>query len=224
MKSHAVILFSTLVYLALTLVSTKAVGQKHLAPEDGANGIPWAYDRSFVISWKKGQNDDRYQYLITDNPLCYYGCSGDTRTGVVSDTFAISFNSKKEKWYYWITRTISKGDTSRWSGRSSFYANEIERGADLVKIWPNPLPRDRSLQFEADWNVNQRVQKVRVEVFDMQGRKILDKWMTRQPGVRFQYFEMNNSELSGGMNIISMTAFDEMGILRNQSKRKFLIE
>ena len=66
--------------------------QEPLAPPNGGDGIPGPFDKSFSIHWAPYPNAQAYEYVMSDNPLCFAGCPGDTRQRVLADTFATEYN------------------------------------------------------------------------------------------------------------------------------------
>lgn len=97
--------------------------QTHLEPENGGDGLPGIVTGSFTIKWATVDSFSIYEYIMSDNPLCFTGCPGDTRQKKTISNSVTEFNLQEDVWYYWITRVYYlDGDTSYWSGISSFLA------------------------------------------------------------------------------------------------------
>jgi len=79
----------------------------------GGNGYNGSTPRSFIIQWDSVANTLYYEYVVSDNSLCFAGCTGDTRHDLVANNYGVESNLTLNKWYYWIVRAILKnGDTT----------------------------------------------------------------------------------------------------------------
>jgi len=158
-------------------------GQAHLVPANGGNGLSGGVSGSFRMSWQGIDSVQAYEYILTDNPSCFEGCPGDTRQNIIQDTTIVEYNLEVDKWYYWRTRLhYNNGDTSSWSGVSSFLAlNEPTKPlTDFVEVYPNPC-RHSFVQFKVNWGIDPSVNEIEVSVYDLGGR-ILVSNVTLQKG------------------------------------------
>jgi|GEM_PF-3289279 len=191
-----------LYWLTACLFPLMAFAQNPTQPEDEGNGIPGTRANSFQISWSRHPQATAYEYLVTDNPLCFAGCAGDTRQEIVSDTTAIEFDMQDQIWYYWIVRAIIEGqDTTAWTKPVSFFSltPDAER---IGRIYPNPVTND-ILGFQIDWGIQTNARTAYVEIFSLTGKKIgSSHTFTRSIGSnRFEYIRMGVPQLAQGIYI-----------------------
>lgn len=198
--------------------------QSNVWPQNGADGISWRYDNSFVISWAPVKNAVAYEYVLTDNPLCYRGCSGDTRYAQVKDTFAISFEMQRNKWYYWVTRVITETDTSDWSEISAFFSKVPEGGQRLFQLYPNPVSTGEPWNLSIDWFGNNRARKIQITLYDLQGIVRFDKTYSKlSSAVRFENFTIDLANLTPGIYMSMCTVDDNPYISGNRTVEKVVI-
>ncbi len=196
MKRYVHILF-------LVCSSLIVYSQKHLKPENGANGIPGPISRSFIITWEADDSADKYEYILSDNPRCFDGCPGDTRKRKVFGTSVVEHNLQEDKWYYWITRIhYLNGDTGYWSEISSFLAitppdQEVD---EFVKIAPNPIIND-NIHFMVDWEVNPDAREFNVVGYDLQGHITIDSTTFIKGGGGLEEFVLPVNNLNSGIQI-----------------------
>ncbi len=174
--------------------------QTHLEPPDGGNGIPGPVG-SFVIKWSSVDSASAYEYVRSDNPNCFAGCSGDTRQDTVNDTTAILYNLRENTWYYWITRIYyTNGNTSNWSAISSFLAKTPE-AVRIVKIALNPLS-DKTIIVNIDWLVNPDAKKISFELYSISGHKIVTKqFIEKNNASRYQSYDLSFNTIPKGLYI-----------------------
>lgn len=198
----------------LSLMMLKA--QVHRFPDQGEKGVPGAVHNSFVIGWGGIEGAKAYQYVLSDNPLCFSGCSGDTREKFTEDTVAVEYNMQPDTWYYWITRIIyTKGDTSEWSLISSFFAeNPEDSRAKLVSIAGNPVSGPE-LPLRFDWGLNPEASQVKLKLMDLNGNILRNVLVTRSTGVRFENREIPFEELAPGLYILDVVISGNLNNINN---------
>ena len=79
--------------LGIGLCAQTAQAQQHVSPRNGAKGVPGPFIHSFVIEWEAVPGAIGYEYVLSDNPLCFAGCPGDTRQERVTNTFAVEYKA-----------------------------------------------------------------------------------------------------------------------------------
>jgi hypothetical protein len=145
-------------------------GQIHILPPDSGMGIPAQEKGAYLIAWKPVEGAIAYEYVLSDNPLCFSGCAGDTRQRIVSDTFAVEYELQRPHWYFWITRAIfEENDTSSWTFISSFFATEPEPGPVAV-VAPNPVRGD--LRLRIDWGMIPNFRYLTLDLLNSGGARI----------------------------------------------------
>lgn len=172
----------------LFLSSSGLLGQVHRFPAHGGEGVPGTVPFSYALGWSKVPGALGYEYVISDNPLCFAGCTGDTRQQYVRDTAVVEFNFQPEKWYYWITR-IHEGeqDTSEWSLISSFFTRPANDAPGIVNVAPNPVGPE-GLHVRLDWAQNPLATAIDFSLRDLQGRILVD-WTHHRLGAAVLRFE-----------------------------------
>ncbi len=214
--------FLLLLYAIVT--SPLGYGQNHVLPENGSDGIMWKYNNSFIISWESVTTAVAYEYVISDNPLCFRGCSGDTRNGIVKDTFAISFSMQKNKWYYWVTRVITENDTSYWSDISSFRSKIPENSQSLFKLSPNPIAVGRPWNLSVDWLVNPSAKTINIVLYDLKGLiRFQGTYNKSAGGVRFDEFQIDVGPLQSGLYIGIYKVDDNPNVDSNRIREKLIV-
>jgi len=148
-----------------------AEAQAHAYPDEQEKGISGPELHSFVLGWLPDPAAIGYEYVLSDNRLCFAGCSGDTRQAYTSDTFAIEYGLTVGRPYFWITRIhFANGDTSEWSSISSFQA-ENDSLRPLISIVPQPASTEK-IDLWIDWAAFKDLGEVTLTLFDMGGRQI----------------------------------------------------
>jgi len=133
------------------------------------------YDNSYILSWTPIDSITEYEFVVTDNSNCYAGCSGDTRSELISKNEVLIFPTYKNKTYYWRIRPVlSTYDTTQnWSSISSFetdYKIEYEE-IDFISIYPNPsIHKNSSLKIDLS-DVNQNA-SIHYSIHDLKGNRI----------------------------------------------------
>ncbi|RMG59128.1 MAG: hypothetical protein D6722_22725 [Bacteroidetes bacterium] len=145
--------------------------QVHLAPPQRGPGLPGPEAGSFLIVWGAEPGAVAYEYVMSDNPQCFAGCTGDTRQQIVRDTFAIEYGLREGRNYYWITRIhYADGVQSPWTLISAFRA-ETPAALPLLRVGPNPL-YEGPLQLHIDWASDRRWTRLELALLDLQGRPL----------------------------------------------------
>lgn len=144
------------------------LAQEHAFPIDKGLGEPGPRARSFVIGWHPVPEAIGYEYVLTDNFLCFAGCAGDTRSEIVQDTFTIEYELLIDKQYYWVTRVhFANGETGPWSLISEFWAwtPPVE---PILRVAPNPVVGP--FQVQLDWGANPDADLLIVTILNTEGR------------------------------------------------------
>ena len=85
-----VIILHSLVF-AVTLNAQNGNPPMQLQPADGSLGLPGIVSGSWIMSWSSVPGVAYYQWVNSNNHLCFYGCAGDTRTENTSDTNGVVY-------------------------------------------------------------------------------------------------------------------------------------
>jgi len=198
-----VIILGSLVSAAL---SGKVCAQPHLSPRHGEPGVPGPFPRSFIIEWGAVPGAVAYEYVLSDNPLCFAGCPGDTRQQKVTGTSAVEYNLQEDVWYYWITRVyMNDGEISVWTGITSFLALTPEPYSEIVQIAPNPA--HERLKLYVDWGVSPVSLFVTAEIYDLLGRRLAGPITFHKSSPRFEIFDLPIPALPKG-NYIGLFLLD----------------
>ena len=205
--------------LSLILVSFLAVpfyGQIHIYPNDGQAGVPGPVPRSFVIGWQHFEGAVNYQYVVSDNPLCFSGCAGDTREGFVADSFVVEFNLEPNRWYYWITRIhFASGDSSAWTLISSFFTEGPEDQARILTVAPNPVAGDQ-VRLRVDWGLNPDARKIQLKLFNQQGNLVKNGLIAKESFVlRFEDVQLPIDDLPSGIYHLRVLVDDNLNNSNN---------
>lgn len=194
--------------------------QVHKFPDHGGKGVPGAFPYSFVLGWGGVEDVRSYQYVISDNPLCFSGCSGDTREGFIADTFLVVYNMEPDRWYYWITRMImADGDTSEWSLISSFLTETPDHTARLVSVGGNPLS-ERLIPLRFDWALNPEATHITYKIFNQNGTLMESGQFFRTIGFRLEEKIIPVPYFTPGMYILAV----EVGNNLNNFNNRFTIK
>jgi len=172
-------------------------------PDTGEAGIPGTVPNSYVIGWEPVEGALGYEYVVSDNPQCFVGCSGDTRQQFVVDTAAVEFNLQAERFYYWIIRTyFSEGDTSAWSFIFSFSTQATDFTRRMIVPAPNPI-ENQQIRLRLDWAQNPEAEGVSLTLINRQGAKVrtADRTYTRQLA-RFDHIEWEAADLPAGVYVL----------------------
>jgi hypothetical protein len=215
--------FYTLLQIFLYCIQYHCYAQKHLLPPNGGDGIPGPYYGSFEITWASVDNAVEYEYVMSNNPLCFAGCPGDTRQRLLTDTVALEYNLQEDVWYYWITRVIyGENDTTGWSNISSFLAKTPESGGGFLQIYPNPS-LDNKFIINVDWTVNPVAKLINVELINYNGFTIFEGEFNKTPGFRFQNFAIDATGTSPGVLICVIKIDDNPNNPNNTIIQKIII-
>lgn len=211
------------VILLLTVVISLEA-QFNREPANGSLLIPGPYSRSAIIRWSPLPNAVSYEYVMSDNPNCFSGCSGDTRQKSVPDTSAIEVNLQENVWYYWIVRTYFNDNTdSGWSGVYSF-RTFFEVSETLFELYPVP-GFGNDLKFRIDWSVDPTLNSYSVEVYDLFGKQLHDsKSFVKSPAIfKYEEFEAKLPELRAGMYLVIVQFFTYQNRVSNRAVRKYQV-
>ncbi len=199
--------------------------QTHLEPDNGANGISGPVTNSFIITWASVDSAASYEYIVSDNPLCFVGCPGDTRQQNVPDTTATEYNLQEGKMYYWITRVhLLNGDTSYWTGvPSSFLAKWTEKEKDeIIKVAPNPCI-NKEVVINIDWAINPKAEEISIELFSVFGIKVKEA-VVQKESTRFQEVKIYLPAIKKGIYIAQFVIDDNPNNPNNRIVEKVIIQ
>ncbi len=185
---------------------THSFCQPHLSPPDGGDGVGGTVPKSFIIEWGPVEGAVAYEYVISDNPYCFVGCSGDTRQRVVQAPSATEYNLQTDVWYYWITRIIlSPSDTSEWTLISSFFATTPESPGYFANISPNPAIDD-VIRLILDWGIDPNTQEITIGLYNASGQPLRNR-VFKKPGnaTRFEEVEIPAEDLISGLYFIQVS-------------------
>ena len=214
-----------LILLLGFVISFPALAQIHLAPENGANGISGPITNSFIIKWASVDSAASYEYIMSDNPLCFDGCPGDTRKQNVPDTTATEYNLQEGKMYYWITRIhFLNGDTGYWSGvPSSFLAKWTEEEKDeIIKVAPNPCI-NKEVILKIDWAINPKAKEISIELFSVYGIKVKEA-VVQKESTRFQEVKLHLQSIKKGIYIARFVIDDNPNNPNNRITKKIMLQ
>lgn len=195
-----------LLYLSILIIAPMSViGQVHLQPPNHGEGLQGLEPDSYVVSWLGAEDAYGYEYVITDNEECFYGCGGDTRQGVAFDTFAIEYNLTPNRDYYWITRVVfNNGEATDWSFPSHFKTIKPESGPFAI-LMPNPV-KDM-LRLQLDWSVEPNVRSLDISLYDGSGRPVGKGYQIARPAgvLRYTTWEEPLQGVPPGLYVLSIT-------------------
>ncbi len=216
-----------IIFFAFILIAeTSCIAQIHLEPVNGENGIPGPISGSFIIKWASVDSAIYYEYIVSDNPLCFEGCPGDTRQKTTPDTTATEYNLQEGKMYYWITRVYYlNGDTSYWSAiPSSFLAKTPPEANpdEIVNILPNPCAKE-NITFKIDWYVNPKAREINISIYSVFGFKI-SEYNIEKENTRYQEHKLNVTSFTKGAYVALIILDDNPNNPNNRIIRKFIIQ
>ncbi len=160
-----------LILLIQTISSAYAqVSPTQRIPGNGENGWYGSTPRSFIVQWDTLADVDYYEYVISDNSLCFAGCSGDTRHGTLTNNFAVERNLMLNKWYYWIIRAVMKNeDTTFYSPIHSFYTlARPEDSQQYFTLGPNTIT-NASMDIRVAWPIDPQINSFNYNIFNSFG-------------------------------------------------------
>ena len=206
------------------LIVAPLQAQIHLYPKEGEKGISGPVPRSFVVGWQHFEGAVNYQYVVSDNPLCFSGCAGDTREGFVADSFVVEFNLEPNRWYYWITRIhFANGDSSAWTLISSFFTEGPEDQARILAVAPNPVAGDQ-IKLRVDWGLNPDAQKIQLKLFNQQGHLVRDELIAKESFVlRFEEVQLPIDDLPSGIYHLRVLVDDNLNNSNNYFTLKVVV-
>lgn len=180
-----------------------AFGQFGRFPDNGESGIPGAIPNSYVIGWSPLPGAQGYEYIISDNPQCFEGCSGDTRQQFVRDTASVEFNLQANHRYYWIIRTyFAEGDTSEWSFIYSFTTENTDYSRKMIQAAPS-LVSDGVLRLRLDWAQYPEANFIDITLIGLDGRLLGNQsYRTERQLARYQTIEWPLPQLAPGTYIV----------------------
>lgn len=209
--------------LFVVLSFSSSYSQIHAYPENGGAGVAGTEPNSFLFGWKAVPNVIGYQYVVSDNPRCFVGCSGDTRFRTVTDTLGVEFNMQKDHWYYWITRIIyANKDTSLWSSISSFLTTEAEASPKMINP-PNPIESSR-IPLNIDWGLDPDAIQLNYRLVNSQGHQLMQgSYDKPHPDIRFDAFALQIAELPGGYYILEVRVKRANSLVETRQTVKLMI-
>ncbi len=164
----------------LVMVSS-LLAQQHAFPVNEGLGVPGPKARSFIIGWHPVPGVVAYEYVLTDNFLCFAGCAGDTRQEMVQDTFTIEYELLPDKQYYWVTRVhFENGETGPWSLISEFWS-WTPPVQPILRMSPNPVIGPVTVRL--DWGATPDADLLTVVMMDLQGRQVMGPVDIRPSGI-----------------------------------------
>ncbi|MEZ4829551.1 MAG: T9SS type A sorting domain-containing protein [Bacteroidia bacterium] len=185
---------------------------------------PGAFPYSYVLGWGGVEGAIAYQYVVSDNPLCFSGCSGDTREGFTADTLLVSFNMEPDQWYYWITRIIfAAGDTSEWSLISSFFTETPEKTARLLSVAGNPVS-GKEIILRFDWAINPEASLTEYQLYDTWGNLMAEGQFLRSAAIRFEEKTLLVPHLPAGLYILKATVGNNLNNRNNRFEIKIILQ
>lgn len=197
-----------------------APAPQQLSPPNGSAGNSGAVSNSFIIRWDTVPNAAFYQYVISDNHLCFKGCAGDTREGTIGNTSAISYNFPPNRWYYWIVRAIlTTGDTTASSGIWSFRTESSDKEAPYITVSLD-APSDK-VSIGIEWTIQPDVKKLTYEVLNEAGQKIITNEiiiLKQDLAIRQEWFPISVASLQAGTYYFIFTTE-----FKKQIKKKVVI-
>ncbi|MEZ4774033.1 MAG: T9SS type A sorting domain-containing protein [Bacteroidia bacterium] len=197
--------------------------QVHKFPDHGGKGVPGAFPYSFVFGWGGVEGVLSYQYVISDNPLCFSGCSGDTREGFTPDTFLVAYNMEPDRWYYWITRMIMvDGDTSEWSLISSFLTETPENSARMVSMGGNPVS-GRQIPLRFNWALNPEAARVTYKIYNLSGTLLESGTFSRSVGFRLEEKIIPVPYFTPGLYILEVEVGNNLNNFNNHFTIKVIL-
>lgn len=207
----------------VVLSVSSSYGQIHAYPENGGQGVPGTEPNSFLFGWNSTPNVIGYQYVVSDNPRCFVGCSGDTRFRTVFDTVGVEFNLQKDHWYYWITRIIyANKDTSLWSPISSFLTTAAEASPRMVNP-PNPIESD-DIPFNIDWGLDPDAIQLNYRLVNIQGHQLIrGSYDKPHPDIRFDQYALPIESLPGGYYILEIRVKRANSLVETRQTLKLMI-
>lgn len=178
-----------------------------LEPSNGSNGIAGSYSNSYLIKWDSVPNATYYEFVASDNHLCFNGCPGDTRTGKPGNTSAIIYNLPSNKWYYWIVRAyLNNGDTTNSSGIWSF--RTVTSGNENPYITVSIDPLTDKINIGVEWVVEPDVQKIAYSVYTELGQEVIAEGkitLIRNEFIRQEWFPISSVALNPGTYLFKFT-------------------
>lgn len=172
-------------------------------PANDSAGIAGTVPNSYVIAWEPTPGAVGYDYVVSDNPLCFSGCAGDTREAFVRDTTAVEYDLQLNHRYYWIFRThLANGDTSAWTLIYSFTTRETDFTRRMVVLAPNPIAR-RQIRLRMDWAQKPRASEVYLTLIGAQGQTLRRQtFRARREFVRYGYLLWPAADLAPGRYLL----------------------
>lgn len=205
----------------LFLIVDLLIAQTHLAPQNGSDGVPGSVTNSFIIKWAEDSSAVDYEYVMSNNRLCFETCPGDTRqqkTG--GDTSAIEYDLIADRWYYWITRIIfENGEVSDWSPISNFFTQTPKSLEKIATIAPNPI-RNNILQLNIDWAVDINAHHLDVQLLNLNGQFIGESIQIEKQLDRFQYVSVPMFSVPAGTYLLQVTVGDQ----QNEAAKQYILK
>lgn len=204
------------------LSAMSLLSQEHLGPIDGRPGTPGTVPGSFLIDWVEIPDAIAYEYVLTNNELCFANCPGDTRQAIVKNSESIEYDLQDSTFYFWITRIIyGVGDTSAWTLPSYFFATAPDLSRPVLVA---SSAESGAIRLRLDWSALASAESVSMEVLDFQGKRVAgsDERIRRQGvGRRFIFETIRLPNLPAGNYILRLWAHSNDGDLAHIVKFHF---
>lgn len=201
-------------FICICVLISGAKAQEHAFPIHQGLGVPGPEPRSFLIGWYALPGAVAYEYILTDNFLCFSGCAGDTREGLVYDTVVIEYELLRDKQYYWITRAVfDNGERGPWSLISEFWSwtPPLE-----PLLQPAPHPVQGPLRLQVDWGANPEADLLELSIFSLDGSSMMVNQEIRPSSLsRKEELVLQEPFLPAGMYLLRI-------LPKNNDGRQFL--
>lgn len=207
MKTELKLIIILLVVLALNNISYAQLIPVQISPANGAKGNNGPVSGSYIMTWSSVPNAISYEWVNSNNPSCYFGCAGDTRTGQTNDTNAIVYYIPDNEWRFWIVRAfLSNGDTSGTNFIFSFLPQKDSMEAPVISITPNPARE--FITISMDWYSNSTTNKLSYRVINMNGgiiAKNKEITLVKNQFIRNEKHKLDLPPLSPGIYFVIVT-------------------
>ena len=197
----------------ITLLSFKTNAQNlnppvQLQPPDGGLGLASPVSGAWIMTWSSVPDAAYYQWVNSNNHLCFYGCAGDTRTENTPDTNGVVYYIPNQEWRYWIVRAIlTNGDTTGSSPIHSFRA--MKSGAEEIPLFTlSPNPTHQFISLSAEWYINPKVNKLNISIYKIDGTVIIENRslrLNKNIYIRKEQHQLDTPALNPGIYLVKIT-------------------
>ncbi len=196
-----------LVFLAVNNITHAQLIPIQISPANGAKGNNGPVSGSYIMTWSSVPNAISYEWVNSNNPSCYFGCAGDTRSGITFDTSAIVYYIPDNEWRFWIVRAfLSNGDTTDTNLIFSFLPQKDSLEAPVISITPNPAREFVTISI--DWYNNSTTNKLLYTVINMHGSIIANNkeiTLVKNQFIRNEKHKLELPPLSPGIYFVIVT-------------------